>query len=59
MIGQTVPPLPEGVDVNELRRYVERELGRMQKEIYLLRQFIEPMVVLTENTPNRVFDSIT
>ena len=63
-IAQGVPPLQlEGLQDKEAMRhmavYIETQTNRMQREIYQLRQFIEPLVKNNENCPEQEFNPLT
>ncbi len=62
-IQKEIPPLQilglQGEEVmREISRYIEAELGRMQGEIFTLRQFLEPAVKNNENTPDQEFNPL-
>ncbi|KPL25581.1 MAG: hypothetical protein AMJ75_00255 [Phycisphaerae bacterium SM1_79] len=52
-----IAPL-QAENVEELRVELERTLNLMQRQIYLLRQFIEPGVVRVKNTPDKLFETL-
>lgn len=56
-IPQEIAPI-QAETVEELRREVEIRLREMQQQIYLLRQFLEPAVESTDNTPSQVFNPL-
>lgn len=62
-IHQDVPPLQiEGLQgegaIREIAVYVETQTARMQKEIFALRQFLEPAVINNDNAPNQEFNPL-
>ena len=57
-IARDVPPLQQNADLQDVIRYVEKHLRRQQKEIWQLRQFIEPAVKLNENAPDQQFNPL-
>jgi len=62
-IHQDVPPLQtEGLQGEDAIRtiavFTETEITRMQKEIFALRQFLEPAVKNNDNTPNQEFNPL-
>jgi len=56
-IRQTISD-PPPIQDQQLARYLKTELSRMQQEIYLLRQFLEPAIKLTNNTPKQTFNPL-
>jgi len=62
-IHQDVPPLQIGglqneAAIREIAIYIETEIGRMQREVFALRQFLEVAVKNNEGTPNQEFNPL-
>lgn len=57
-ISREISPVQTAATIDDLKIYVERELSRMQQEIFLLRQFIEPMVKHNQGAPNQAFNPL-
>ena len=62
-IYQDIPPLhiegmsPEAA-IREIGIYVETQLSRMQKEIFALRQFLEPAIANNYGAPSQEFNPL-
>lgn len=56
-IGREIPPIP-ATSLPDLVSYLEQELGRMQQEVYRLRQFVEPLVKQNDNCPEQEFNPL-
>lgn len=54
-ITQEIAPL-QATTVEELRRETEAKLRELQLQIWNLRQYIQPGVVMNKDTPQKIFD---
>ena len=62
-IRQVAPPLQiEGLKgddaIRKIAIYTEAQVNRMQREIYTLRQFLEPAIVNNKNCPEQEFNPL-
>lgn len=57
-IVETISAIPK-IDDPQFAVWLEDNLRRMQREIYLLRQVVEPIVKHQVNTPETVGDALT
>ena len=62
-ILQHVPRLQiEGMSpeesVMQMSLYISEHVVRMQEEIYLLRQFLEPAIKNNDNSPDQIFNPL-
>lgn len=53
-INPEIPPVPEKYD----SVWLEEQLKKMQQQIFLLREFLEPAVVNNKNCPNQTFSAL-
>jgi hypothetical protein len=56
-IQEDIPPL-QSTEPYDIAVYVEDQLRRMQREIWLLRQFLEPAVKKNEDCPDQYFNPL-
>lgn len=56
-ITDNLPPIPPNTDP-DLARWLEESVSGLRREIYLLRQFLEPAIKSAENTPDYIFDPL-
>lgn len=56
-IQQNLPPIPPHAEIDQdLKVWLEENVGRLQLEVWKLRQYLQPGIKLNENCPNQEFE---
>jgi len=56
-ISNELPPPPPTTDP-ELARWLQENVGRLQRHVYQIRQFLEPAIKLNEGAPAQEFNPL-
>lgn len=56
-IPQQLTPIPPHVQIdNDLKVWLEENMGQIQQEVWKLRQFLQAAIKLNEGAPNQEFE---